>query len=51
MKMRVGFGVVEMGRRKGDDLETCTASDFIFLTFNFPARHGNVGWYRQYNRK
>jgi hypothetical protein len=43
MKMPIGFGVVEMDRRTGDDLETCTAFDFIFLTFNFPARHGNVG--------
>jgi hypothetical protein len=42
---------VEKDRETGDDLETCTAFDFIFLIFNLPARHGNVGWYRQFNRK
>jgi hypothetical protein len=49
--VRIVFGAVEMDRGTGDDLETCTAFDFIFLIFNLTARHGNVGWYRQYNRK
>lgn len=34
----------------GDDFETCGDFDIIFLFIDLPARHGNVGRCRQYNR-
>jgi len=40
---------VEMGHWTGDDIETRRAFDISFFVNNLPARHGNVGRYRQYD--
>jgi hypothetical protein len=42
---------VEMGHWTGDDIETRRAFDISFFIVNLPARHGNVGRYRQYDKK
>jgi len=42
---------VEMGHWTGDDIETRRAFDISFFVNNLPARHGNVGRYRQYDKK
>lgn len=42
---------VEMSRATGDDSEAYRVFDIIYFIFNLPARHRNVGKYRQYNRR
>jgi len=42
---------VEMIRVTGDDSEAYRVFDIVFFIFNLPARHRNVGKYRQYNRR
>ena len=42
---------VEMSRGTGDDREAYGVFDIIFFIFHLPARHCNVGKYRQYNRR
>ena len=42
---------VEMGHWTGDDIETRRAFDISFSIVNLPARHGNFGKYRQYDKR
>lgn len=42
---------VEMGHWTGDDIETRRAFDISFFIINLPSRHGNVGKYRQYDKR
>ena len=42
---------VEMSRGTGDEIETYRAFNIIVLILNLPALDGNVGKYRQYNRR
>jgi len=42
---------VGMGHWTGDAIETRRAFDISFFIVNLPARHGNVGRYRQYDKK
>ena len=39
---------VEMGHWTGDDIESPRDFYITFFIVNLPARHGNVGKYRQY---
>jgi hypothetical protein len=42
---------VDMRRGTGDDIEAFGVFDIILFGDHLPARHGNVGEYRQFNRQ